>query len=86
MCCVSQHRPAGHATRTQKKGSGVIRGQTPRRRRRSISQVFESLTDDFVERLLHVPCTLEELQRGIAQVQDGLATLERSIAEERLRS
>jgi hypothetical protein len=65
----------------------MIRGQTPRRRRRrSISQVFESLTDDFVERLLHVPCTLEELQRGIAQVQDGLATLERSIAEERLRS
>jgi hypothetical protein len=35
---------------------------------------------------LHVPCTLEELQRGISQVQDGLATLERSIAEERLRS
>jgi hypothetical protein len=27
-----------------------------------------------------------ELQRGIDQVQDGLATLERSIAEERLRS
>jgi hypothetical protein len=48
--------------------------------------VFESLTNDFVERLLRVPCTLEELQRGIGQVQDGLATLERSIAEERLRS
>jgi hypothetical protein len=64
----------------------VIREQTPRRRRRSISKAFESLTDDFVERLLHVPCTLEELQRGIGQVQDGLATLERSIAEERLRS
>ena len=65
----------------------MIREQTPRRRRRrSISKAFESLTDDFVERLLHVPCTLEELQRGIGQVQEGLATLERSIAEERLRS
>jgi hypothetical protein len=73
--------------RTQRKGFGVIRAQTlRRRRRRSISQVFESLTNDFVERLLRVPCTLEELQRGIGQVQDGLATLERSIAEERLRS
>jgi hypothetical protein len=82
-------RLASHVPRPveeQKKGSGVIRGQTPRRRQRSISQVFESLTDDFVERLLRVPCTLEELQRGIGQVQDGLATLERSIAEERLRS
>jgi hypothetical protein len=69
-----------------KKGFGVIRGQTPRRRRRLISQVFESLTNDFVERLLQVPCTLEELQHGIGQVQEGLATLERSIAEERLRS
>jgi hypothetical protein len=65
----------------------MIRAQTPQRRRRSISQVFESLTNDFVERLLRVPCTLEGLQRGIGQVQDGLATLERSIAEEeRLRS
>ena len=65
----------------------MIRAQTPQRRRRSICQVFESLTNDFVERLLRVPCTLEELQRGIGQVQDGLATLERSIAEEeRLRS
>jgi hypothetical protein len=54
----------------------MIRAQTPQRRRRSISQVFESLTNDFVE-----------LQRGIGQVHDGLATLERSIAEEeRLRS
>jgi hypothetical protein len=81
-----QHGHTGDTTRTQKKGFGVVRGQTPRRRRRSISQVFESLTNDFVERLLRVPCTLEELQRGIGQVQDGLATLERSIAEERLRS
>jgi len=66
----------------------MIRAQTPqRRRRRSISQGFESLTNDCVERLLRVPCTLEELQRGIGRVQDGLATLERSIAEEeRLRS
>jgi hypothetical protein len=64
----------------------MIRAQTPQRRRRSISQVFESLTNDLVERLLRVPCTLEELQRRIGQVQDGLATLERSIAEERLRS
>jgi hypothetical protein len=64
----------------------MIRAQTPQRRRRSISQVFESLTNDFVERLLRVPCTLEELQRGIGQVQDGLGALERSIAEERLRS
>jgi len=81
-----QHWLSGHTTTTWNRGFGVIREQTPRRRRRSISKAFESLTDHFVERLLHVPCTLEELQRGIGQVQDGLATLERSIAEERLRS
>jgi hypothetical protein len=46
---------------------------------------LESLTDAFVERLLRAPCTLEELQRAIGQVQDGIATLERSIADKRLR-
>jgi hypothetical protein len=44
---------------------------------------LESLTNAFVERLLRVPCTLEGLQRAIGH---GIATLERAIAEERLRS
>ena len=58
-----------------------------RRSRSRVRSLRRELRGARSRLLLRVPCTLEALQRGIGQVQDGLATLERSVAEEeRLRS
>ena len=54
--------------------------------KRQIEQAFEHIADDVVKRCQRVDCTLEELQRGIGQIHRALATIERIIAEERLRS
>ena len=50
-----------------------------------IEQQFGKLADDLLRRVERIPCTLEERQRGLLEVQRRIDLMLRIVTEERLK-